>query len=298
MKDNLWTPALFHIGAIVNGGAPPVWLSVNISSARKTIEEAVVLWVDERSLFDAIGKATPAEREQMKTDDRVRAALFTHVSGRRLWQALLMLDYGAEDTWPGPIAELWAATTLYPHFVDKPKLRGALEKLSRPEIERLARNEGLRGLIDSVLSGSEKREAQDVLAGGYADAIANHQSNRTAIKNAIQALAGGADPSWQEHHAKLADPARAPIHAMTRTHDSMHRAILASQSGDAYFGADTTYPGAARYDSQASSTKGIQFVASGTQRDIQGNRLYLYDARSIAVTDLQTYLQAFAVSLP
>lgn len=299
MKDHLGPAALTHIATIVNGGAAPVWLSDNIAQARKAIIDAGKGWsVDDRKIYDAIAKASPAERTQMKTDPAVRQVLFTEFRGGSLWKALLMLEYGPRSQWPAEIGPLWDATQRA--GTDEKAIRATLQKLTRAQVEALARVEGLRDMLNADLSGQDQKTTDELLSGVYADAVAKHEREIVTVENVIQAGLTGTDATWQAICAKLNDPAKASIYVMTLTHDTRVRAAKAGHAGkEAYFGADAAYPSsAARYDSLPTSNHRILFMAPGTTPVTHGRTLYIYNASTMTAAVLRTNLETFGKTLP
>lgn len=297
-KDHLEDAVLAHIATIVNGGVAPAWVNVNISSKRAAIEKAGKGWgTDEGAIYKAIESATPAERNAMKTDPTIRRILFTELSGHDLWKAQFMLEYGAQNQWPQVVKDLWEATVGW--GTDEKAIRDALQKLTRPQVEALAKVEGINEMLGAELSGVDKTTTDELMAGNYADVIAAHQQDMAAVAQAIQAGLADPDPNKQALYAKLQDPSKALVYAMTKTHNSAARVAYEKKAGtDAYFGADAAYPATnSSYDSHPSQNKGIRFIAAGANSQTEGMNLYLYEARNIALAARRTVLEIFAGTL-
>lgn len=299
MKDNLEPTVLAHIAMIVNGGAAPAWANVNISDARKKIEKAGDGWgTDESAIFDAIRSATAAERSVMKTDTTIKRVLYSELDGHDLWKAEILLEYGEEKNWPAAITDVYEATKGW--GTDEKKIRQALEKLTRPQVEAIAKVPGLSRILDAELGGLDEQITDDLLDGKYADAIANHQADIAAIDAVVQAGLASADATWKGIATKLNDPAQALIHGMTRTHDSADRATRADKGGQfAHFGHGSPYPSTiGTYDSHPKKNGGIRFVTVGTQQETSGSSLFVYEARNIGAASLKTILETFGKTLP
>jgi hypothetical protein len=297
MKDHLGPTALAHIATIVNGGAAPAWLGVNIAQARKTIVAAGAGWgSDEKMMYKTIEKASPAERAQMKTDPTIRRILYSELKGHDLWQALFMLEWGVKSNWPAEVVALWNATK--GAGTDEEAIRKTLRNLPRAQVEALGKIEGIRDMLRADLSGDDEKAAEDVLSG-YSGALTDHQQDMAAVSAMIHAGLTDPDPAWQAICVKLNDPTKAMLHAMTRTHDAWQRAVSAGKMGsEAYFGADAPYPSTTgRYDSGKTKNQGIRFVAPGTPSQTSGTRFYVYNARSIPAANLKTLLQTFGGTL-
>jgi hypothetical protein len=298
MKDRLGPAVLPHIATIVNGGAAPAWLGVNIAQARKTIVAAGAGWgSDEGMIFKTIEKATPAERAEMKTDPTIRRILHTELKGHDLWQALFMLEWGVKSRWPAAVVALWNATK--GSGTNEAAIRTTLKNLPRAQVEALGKIEGLRDMLKADLSGDDEKAAEDLLSG-YNYAMDDHRQDMAAVSGMIRAGLTSPDPAWKAICVKLNDPTKGSIYAMTRTHDAWERAVSAGQMGnEAFFGADAPYPATTgRYDSRRTKNQGIRFVAPGTPSQTSGTRFYVYQARSMPAGALKARLQAFGSTLP
>ncbi len=299
MKDHLETSVLATVATIVNGGAAPAWVNVNISEAREAFEEAGSGWgTDEDRIFDTIRNANAAERSVMKADPVIRRVMYTELEGHDLWRAEILLEFGEEANWPSAITEIFAATDGW--GTDEDRIREALERLTRPQVEAIAAVPGLRRILDGELGGTDLQVTNDLLDGQYADAIANYQADITAIDTVLQAGLTSADATWQGLATKLVDPAQCNIYAMTKTHDAVDRAADANQTGkQAFFGADSAYPATTgSYNSKPGNNSGIRFKTLGTQSETAGRMLYIYEARNIAAPDLKSVLETFGNTLP
>ncbi|KAA3660641.1 MAG: DUF4157 domain-containing protein [Chloroflexi bacterium] len=298
-KDHLSDTVLAHIATIVNGGTLPGWANVNISEAREAIKKAGEGWgTDEGAIYDAIANTTPAERAAMKQDPTIRQVLHEELSGHDLWKAQLMLEFGAENQWPQSIKAIWEATK--GAGTDEKQIRSALEKLTRPQVEAIARVEGLQDMMKDELSGLDKKTVDELLKGEYADAIKNHQQDMTAISTIIQAGLTDPDANKQKIFNNLNNPSKSLIHAMTKTHNSAERVQEENKTGtDAFFGADTAYPAAnGNYDSMQTANNGIRFTVVGTPSETEGINLYIYEARNMSGPDLRAILEQFGQTLP
>lgn len=255
---------------------------LSFEEAKEQIEEAAAGWgTDEDAIYNAIRQCY--ERAKLAADAGVQAILNDELSDHELWLAQLLLAFGSEAAFPGPIQEIWSATEGW--GTDEDRIYQTLQKLSQTEIAQLSKVPGLRAILDSELSGNDLKAAEDLLSGEYAKALARHKQNVNFVKQEFQKMRDPAQPLHVRNTAEWLDPTDASqqpknnMYILTPTHDSAARAKEQGKDGQvAYFGDAPKYPSdSADYDAHISSKRNIHYSAPSVAGEHLGRDIWVHD---------------------
>lgn len=133
-----------------NGG------SITLDEAKKRILKATRGWgTDEDGVYDAIRECS--SRRSLMSDQEVISAIEGDMDDHERWKAFLLMEYGSESNFPGPIKDLWRAT----------EGAGTNEELVYSSLEKMdnrAKNSfKLSYILHRELSGHDLERALDLI---------------------------------------------------------------------------------------------------------------------------------------